>query len=170
MKTIVQTAVVVLAGLSLVEFGCLADAVQLMINVQRNVVRADEEIVLTVRVKNGLNHDIAIIETEFFLNHRLSVTNDQNKEPERTEYGKSLLRWSKPGLGRSRNFPINLVPGQTTTIAELRLSDMYVFRPGRYRISLEYEDEESRGFVGVLRSNIVEVEVKETEVEKAGSR
>jgi hypothetical protein len=120
----------------------------------------NEPILISYKIKNTTTDTIEIWHCGFWCNNRITVTDFNNTELQRTQWGKTTLGAFSPGGNRNKNFPITLAPNETDSAYEQTdLKKHFIFNsPGVYNVTFLYHETFGKSEVKI-QSNSVTVEL-----------
>jgi hypothetical protein len=121
----------------------------------------NEPIPISYSIKDVSKDTITIWHCGFWCNNKIVVTDDNNIELPRTDWGKTTLSAFSPGGDRNKNFPVKLAPGDTDSAYEkYNLKDHFLFkRSGTYNVKYFYHEYDGRAEVKI-ESNTLTIHIQ----------
>ena len=113
------------------------------IKASKKYFSAGDPILISYSIKNISRDTVIIWDCGFWCNNKIEVTDKNNIELSRTNWGKTTLSAFSPGGGpRNKNVPVVLAPGQTDAAYEqYDLKDQFLFKvAGDYIVRYFYDD------------------------------
>jgi hypothetical protein len=134
--------------------------VKLQISQESQRFSYGEPVTVNASIINNSTEKIVLWRSMFFYNHRIIIKNKNGEVPAMTENGRKLLALFDPSGERLKNYPLEILPGQEDkTLEPVKLTDLYILKPGQYFLKILYEDSQCTGFSGLLCSNEIQFEV-----------
>lgn len=130
------------------------------IKISKQTFSITEPILISYSIKNVSKDTVKIWHCGFWCNNKIVVTDSNDIEIPRTDWGKTTLSAFSPGGDGNKNFPVTLNPNETdSAYEEYNLKDHFSFRHyGVYNITYFYHEIDDKGEIKI-ESNTVRIQI-----------
>ena len=142
-------------------WGKVTDGLQMHIWMERQVYRRGEDIPVSSAFRNCSKSPLQLWQSSFWPNTKVEAWTADGQDAVLTAEGYLKRRRFSPGGERDKNFRRTIKPGHVYPIEAIKIDRLFVMAPDTaYFVQFTYEEKQSEGWIGSVKSNVIRVIVR----------